>query len=81
MLQKANLKHIAPFLDSSSQVLMRTDFNVPIKENKIVDPTRIQGISINDLSHYSYHQQSPLAQSQVSCHSLSSWKAWWQKRP
>ena len=41
MLQKATLKHIAPFLDSASQVLMRTDFNVPIKEKKIVDPTRI----------------------------------------
>ena len=75
MLQKATLKHITPFLDSSSQILMRTDFNVPIKENKIVDPTRIQGTSSINLSHSSYHPQSPLTQSQVPCHSLTSWKA------
>lgn len=41
MLQKATLKHIAKYIDSSSQVLMRTDFNVPMKESKIIDPTRI----------------------------------------
>jgi 3-phosphoglycerate kinase len=43
MLQKATLSHIAKYLDSSSQVLIRTDFNVPIKENKIKDATRIDG--------------------------------------
>lgn len=41
MLQKATLKHVSKYIDSSSQVLLRADFNVPIKENKITDPTRI----------------------------------------
>ncbi len=31
MLQKATLKHISKYIDSSAQVLLRADFNVPIK--------------------------------------------------
>lgn len=60
MLQKATLKHITKYLDSSSQVLMRTDFNVPIKENKIVDPTRITGILYINLSNYTNNPRSSL---------------------
>jgi 3-phosphoglycerate kinase len=41
MLRKAGLKQLEKHLNSSSQVLMRADFNVPIKEGKIKDPTRI----------------------------------------
>jgi len=31
MLQKATLKQVSKYIDSSSQVLLRADFNVPIK--------------------------------------------------
>ena len=43
MLSKAGLKHVAPLLNSGSQVVMRADFNVPIKDGKIQDPNRIKG--------------------------------------
>jgi 3-phosphoglycerate kinase len=45
MLRKAALEHLTKFLNPSSQVLMRADFNVPIKDGKISDPTRILGNS------------------------------------
>lgn len=43
MLKKACLDHITKYLNSDSKVLLRADFNVPIKENKIKDSTRITG--------------------------------------
>ncbi len=41
MLRKAALEHLTKHLNTSSQVLMRADFNVPIKDGKITDPNRI----------------------------------------
>jgi 3-phosphoglycerate kinase len=41
MLRKAGLKQLEKYLNSSSQVLMRADFNVPVKEGKIKDVNRI----------------------------------------
>ena len=46
MLRKAALEHLTKHLNPSSQVLMRTDFNVPVKDGKITDPTRITCIFI-----------------------------------
>jgi 3-phosphoglycerate kinase len=45
MLSKAGLQHLAKHLNSSSQVVMRADFNVPIEGGKITDANRIKGIS------------------------------------
>ncbi len=41
MLAKATLKELAKKLNHSSRVLMRADYNVPIKNNKIEDLKRI----------------------------------------
>lgn len=43
MLRKAALEHLTKYLNTSSQVLLRADFNVPIKDGKITDPNRIIG--------------------------------------
>lgn len=42
MLSKAGLQHLAKHLNSSSQVVMRADFNVPIEGGKITDANRIK---------------------------------------
>lgn len=44
MLSKAGLQHLAKHLNSTSQVVMRADFNVPIDGGKIKDANRIKGI-------------------------------------
>ena len=44
MLAKATLKELAKKINPSSRVLMRTDYNVPIKNNKIED-LKTQGYS------------------------------------
>lgn len=41
MLRKAALEHLTKYLNTSSQVLLRADFNVPIKDGKISDANRI----------------------------------------
>ena len=46
MLSKAGLQHLAKHLNSSSQVVMRADFNVPLDGKKITDPNRIKGTII-----------------------------------
>lgn len=43
MLSKAGIQHLAKHLNSSSQVVMRADFNVPIEGGKIADANRIKG--------------------------------------
>lgn len=42
IMKKATLSHLAKHLKPTSQVLMRADFNVPIKEGKIKDDNRIK---------------------------------------
>lgn len=44
MLNKANLHHLVKHLNSSSQVLLRADFNVPVSKGLITDPKRIKCI-------------------------------------
>lgn len=46
MLSKAGLQHLAKHLNSSSQVVMRADFNVPLDGKKITDANRIKGTYI-----------------------------------
>lgn len=41
-MNKATISHLAKHLKPTSQVLMRADFNVPIKEGKIKDDNRIK---------------------------------------
>ena len=41
-MNKATLSHLAKHLKPTSQILMRADFNVPIKEGKIKDDNRIK---------------------------------------
>lgn len=53
MLAKATLKELAKKINPSSRVLMRTDYNVPIKNNKIEDLKRITCSLLTILSHYS----------------------------
>ncbi len=59
MLQKATLEHLYKHLNPASQVVMRADFNVPIKDGKIADANRIKSIYYIKLSHRSYHQCPP----------------------
>lgn len=56
MLRKAALEHLTKHLNTSSQVLMRADFNVPIKDGKIADPTRIVGKFYHLFRNSSNHQ-------------------------
>ena len=65
MLQKATLNNIKKYLEPSSQVLMRADFNVPIKEGKITDPNRIECNENIYLSHHSHNQIDYGTQPQV----------------
>lgn len=55
MLAKATLKELAKKLNPSSRVLMRTDYNVPIKNNKIEDIKRIACSLLIILSDYPYN--------------------------
>lgn len=58
MLAKATLKELAKKLNPSSRVLMRTDYNVPIKDNKIEDLKRITCSLFPIHSYYSYNSVS-----------------------
>lgn len=44
MLKKAGIQHLAKHLNNSSQIVMRADFNVPIRDGKVKDTNRIKGI-------------------------------------
>lgn len=55
MLSKAGLQHLAKHLNSSSQLVMRADFNVPIEGGKITDANRIKGNFCKLLSNHSNH--------------------------
>ena len=41
-MKKATLSLLAKHLNPASQVVMRADFNVPIKDGKITDANRIK---------------------------------------
>ncbi len=56
MLRKAALEHLTKHLNTSSQVLMRADFNVPIKDGKITDANRIICKFINLSRNHTNHQ-------------------------
>lgn len=45
LTSKATIQHLSAknLLNASSRVVMRADFNVPIKEGKVTDPNRIKG--------------------------------------
>lgn len=43
MFKKVNLNLLSRYLNDASQVVVRTDFNVPIKEGKILDLARVKG--------------------------------------
>lgn len=42
MQRKVNLKQLSKYLNNSSQVVVRVDFNVPIKDGTILDLKRIK---------------------------------------
>lgn len=41
-MKKATLSLLAKHLNPASQIVMRADFNVPIKDGKITDANRIK---------------------------------------
>lgn len=41
-MKKATLSLLAKHLNTTSQIIMRADFNVPIKDGKITDANRIK---------------------------------------
>lgn len=41
-MKKATVNHLVKHLNPSSRVLMRVDFNVPIKDKQVVDLNRIK---------------------------------------
>jgi 3-phosphoglycerate kinase len=52
-MKKATLSLLAKHLNPASQVVMRADFNVPIKDGKITDANRIKS------NHHLIKAQSP----------------------
>lgn len=40
-MRKATLDHLFKHLSPQSKLVMRVDFNVPIKNQKVVDPNRV----------------------------------------
>jgi phosphoglycerate kinase len=49
MIQKATLGQLSKYLNTASQVVVRADFNVPIKDGKITDLNRIKSIHHNSI--------------------------------
>ena len=45
LMQKATLNLLAKHLNPASRVVMRADFNVPIKDGRAADTNRISSIS------------------------------------
>ena len=58
MVSKAGLHQLVKHLNPNSEVLLRADFNVPVKNGKIVDPKRIQCNILNYRREYSHYIRS-----------------------
>lgn len=54
-MKKATLSLLSKHLNPASQVVMRADFNVPIKEGKITDANRIKSNLSNNIRHSANH--------------------------
>ena len=79
MLRKAALEHLTKHLNPSSQVLMRTDFNVPVKDGNITDPTRITCTWYIKFSNNPIYPRNNKAQSKIPCNVIAPGSSWRKK--
>ena len=75
MLQKAGLEHLVKHLNTSSRIVMRADFNVPIDNGKIQDPNRIKGIHKQYHSYSAHYLENPITSTQITCPTISHGEA------
>lgn len=68
MFKKVSLNLLSRSLNEASQLVVRTDFNVPIKDGKILDLARVKGTPclMQPLSPH-YSTSSPITRSPSFC--------------